>query len=162
MSQNSGSITEYLASGTFKGLTACIEQNSPVALTEEQSRSLCSSKHAVNLTQQVSLRGQGAPIEGARGAVFFAGGVTNTHADYLITFVQIALSVFDDEGNESKYTAFGNVWATPFDDVEIEFRLSQNPKANDFDVEWCEQDVAFDDLQSCKSWEVTTVAGVPL
>ncbi len=94
--------------------------------------------------------------------VFFSGKIKNTHSDYLITFLQLEVIVFGEEGNEQTLTAHGNVWAAPFDEIEVDFRFSQIVEPEIIDVEWCDRDTAHDERRSCKSWDVVHVAGVPI
>ncbi len=161
LSMKSGSVLEYLAEGSLRGLNACLSNSSSIALANDQIRNVCASKHAVNLNRRMSIEGLGAPQESTRGRFIFAGSIINTNANYLVTFVQVSLTVYDDQGESSTHEAFGNVWATPFEETPVELPFSRQLSEEILQVSWCDKDTSEDELTSCRTWEITQVAGVP-
>lgn len=162
VSAKQGSIVEYFSDGTLKGLNACVTNTSSTALSDIDVRSVCASRHAKDLSVRVSVEGVGSPVEVQAGRFSFNGTMTNMHQGYLVTFAQVSLNVFNEEGVETIHVALGNIWATPFDEISVELPFSRQLPDEAMSLEWCDRDIPDDERKSCKGWRISHIAGVSI
>lgn len=162
LSAKQGSLVEYFSMGSLRGLNACMSNTASSALSNEEVRNVCASKHARNLTSQIPIDGVGSAVEADPGRYSFRGSITNGHHGYVVTYAQVRLSVFDSSGEKTDHEAYGNVWATPFDGISIQLPFARQLADEIMQLGWCDHEVPNEDRKSCKSWEFSRIGGVSI
>lgn len=152
-------INESMHQGTLNGVESCMSYSDSELLSAEAIRVTCVSTFQKPLYRDDHASGRAGP-KTKNGAVGWGGVLENKTSDHVTTWVQISVSIYDDEGVEQKYSAETPIWIDPLGETEFEVELPDLEPAQFESMEFCESESSAP--SACMAWGVTGVMGLSI
>jgi len=152
-------MNEFANGGTLRGVETCISYSSSDLVSPEAIKARCINAFQKRLYRNEHATGRAGPRRG-RDNLFWGGRLENKTADHVTTWVQISVSIFEDDGTETEIFGETPIWIDPLDAAEFEVEL---PELTDEELkgkDFCEHDM--EERASCFSWGVTDVKGLKI
>ncbi len=152
-------INEATNHGTLKGVESCIAYSKSELLSPEVIRATCVSEFQKRLYRNDHATGRAGPNI-KNGAVSWSGVLENKTSDHVTTWVQISVSIYDDEGEEQEFFSETSIWIDPLGEAKFEVELPDLETEKLRSLEFCENDVA--KPSTCMAWGVADVMGLSI
>ncbi len=152
-------INETLHMGTVRGVENCIDYSSSGLLSDESIRETCTIAFQRRLFHNDHATGRAGP-RANRSSVDWEGVLENRTSDHVTTWVEVAVSVFDEDGVEQEFTAETSIWIDPLSEAEFRVELRDFDAALLDELEFCERDAGAP--TSCMTWGVVGMMGLSI
>lgn len=149
-------IIESIRHGSVAGVEACVaskqsEMHDPIAV-----RKSCTAKHEHELpTGPWNIDGRAKISE-----MLINGTVENKLVGYVVTGFTMTVIDYDAIGETTEFLADADTWALPSNEAEFDAKYRRDSRPTTLSKDWCSHDNPKDELELCKSWDITAVYGV--
>jgi len=152
-------INEAMNQGTLKGAETCMSYSDSELLSKDVVKATCVRAFHKRLYHNDHATGRAGPHLDGRN-VSWGGVLENKTPNHVTTWIEISVSVFDDEGKEQEFTAATSIWIDPLNEAEFRVELPDLESKQLKDLEFCEHDDATP--TACMAWGVTNAMGLSL
>lgn len=152
-------MNEAANRGTLRGVETCMDYTKSELLSQDAVKATCVQSFQKQLYLPDLATGQAGPRLD-QGQVGWGGTIENKTPDHVTTWIRIAVSVFDLEGNKQEVFAETPVWIDPMGEAEFRVELQDLHREQLDDIAFCDHD---DEApKACMAWGVTDVMGLAI
>ncbi|NVO56846.1 hypothetical protein HW561_13715 [Rhodobacteraceae bacterium B1Z28] len=152
-------INDSMNRGTLKGAETCISYSSSELLSTETIRSTCVNAFQMPLFDHDHATGRAGPWM-EPGVAGWEGILENKMPDFVTTWVQISVSIYDPGGVEQEYFAETSIWIDPQDEAEFRMKIPALKREQIEGIEFCENDNPAP--KACMEWGVKRILGLSI
>lgn len=152
-------LNEALNEGALEGAERCTEYSSSQLMSAEAVKAAC-----VRLFQKRVYGGD--PATGQAGpyldkeTVYWGGFLENKSSNYVTTWVQIEVQIYDKDGAKKVYVGETAVWIDPLGKADFQIEFTGLEREQLRDLEFCDLDDKAP--KACMGWGVTDIMGLRL
>lgn len=152
-------VNEALYRGSLKGVENCIGYTRSELVSEQATRDGCTTRFQKPLYDSNLAMGTAGPRTDD-ASVKWVGTLENRTPDRVTTWIEIAVKIFDSEGNEDEYTGQTQIWIDPQNEAEFLVEMPDlNPKALD-ELEFCDDETT--SPKACMAWGIVGLMGLTI
>lgn len=153
-------FNETVNQGTLRGVDNCLSYSSSELLSDEAVKATCLNAFQERVYDEDMASGKAGPRKNQTN-VNWVGVLENKTADYVTTWMQVTVRIYDEDGNEEEFVADTSIWINPKADAEFTVELPDvGPERFVDDIEWC--DLNDGAPKACMSWGITDVMGLSI
>jgi hypothetical protein len=154
-------LNKMMNSGELAGVEQCVSLSKSSLVAEETIRNACVEDFHVRLFESELAVGRAGPQERS-GAVYWEGRVSNNTSEYVTTWGELGVNLFDAQGEKTEVKVNLSLWIEPQTEQEISAELRDvNPE--DFEgYEFCDYDEEEETFRSCLTWRWAQIKGLKI
>ncbi|WP_342070559.1 hypothetical protein [Yoonia algicola] len=152
-------FNEAANQGTLRGVETCLSYTGSALLSDEVVKATCVNAFQERVYGKDMASGKAAP-QMNQASVSWVGVLDNDTADYVTTWIQITVKIFDEEGNEEEFVADTSIWIDPMADAEFTVQLPDLEREQFDNIDWCDLDS--EAPKACMSWGITDLMGLSI
>lgn len=152
-------VNEALHAGTLKGVENCVAYSKSDLMSAEATRYVCIDNFQKNLYDGDLATGRAGPDDYS-GRVNLSGSLENKTSDFVTTWVQLYLKLYDATGTEKEFQAETYIWIEPHSTADFSVELLNLKPDGVETTMFC--DVDDTSPKSCMRWGVAKIKGIEI
>lgn len=152
-------INEAINRGTLRGVEACMNYSKSELLSQEAVRATCVQSFHYQLYIPDLAAGQAGPLID-QDKVGWGGTLKNKTPDHVTTWIQIAVTIFDADGNQQEIFADTPIWIDPTGEADFQVELPDLKRKQLDGIDFCDNDDKAP--KACVSWGIAKVMGLTI
>lgn len=152
-------VNETLNGGTVRGVERCMDYSSSQLLSDQAIRRSCADTFQARLFNGEYATGRAGPWMD-QGRIGWSGNLRNQTSGHITTWIRVAVWVYDEEGNETEWTAETPIWIEPLGDADFTVELNEVDRDTFDDLSFCELEAL--SPSNCMAWTVVEVKGLAI
>lgn len=152
-------VNEAANHGRLKGVDRCLAYTNSELLSPDAVRSSCVATFQKRYFVVGMAGGKAGPRPEREGASW-SGSLDNETSNYVTTWIEITVSVFDQAGEETTFVADTSVWIDPMDTVDFAVQLVDATWDDFENTEFC--DLEASERTNCMAWTISDLMGLAI